>query len=59
MCCLNSSVVLIRLNDALLVYYTLAVEQDGLGQTVTPAPPVLDAVSAAIGLQEFCHNVQY
>ena len=37
-----------KINGALVVYHVLDVEQDGLGQTVIPAPPVVDAVSTAI-----------
>ena len=40
-------------NDALLVYHIQAVELDGLGQTVTLAPPAVDAVSTVIKLQEY------
>ena len=42
-----------KINGALLVYHILAVELDGLGQTVTLAPPVVDAVSNVIRLQEY------
>jgi len=37
-----------KINGALLVYHLLAVELDGLGQTVTLAPPAVDAVRQAL-----------
>ena len=41
-----------KINGALLVYHILAVELDGLGQTVTLAPPAVDAVSTVIRLHK-------
>ena len=42
-----------KTNDALLVYHIQAAELDGLEPTVTLAPPVVDAVSTVIRLQEY------
>ena len=42
-----------KINGALLVYHIQAVELDGLGPTVTLAPPAVDAVSTVIRLQEY------
>ena len=40
-----------------MYYIILAVELDGLGQTVTLAPPAVDAVSTVIRLHAFWHDV--
>ena len=45
--------IMIRLIVALLVYCILAVELDGLGQTVTLAPLLLDAVSTVMDVVQY------